>query len=339
MTPHPIDSHPTPVTNSAFAGSERDRPHDGTTGLDLIAVGVDGYAEGRDAACLARTIAGVSGAPDVLLVAVYADPVLALPSASKLGRTEAHKQAAEAALRELRDALVPSARTVVETDWSVPHALDRVVRREHRDLLVVGSSRDGPEGRVRIGPRTRQLLGAAQCALAVAPRGLCTQEPRLASIGVGYDGGPEAREALRRAGRLALAAGAKLRVRAIVDDRIPTAGWPQTFAGEVQWMWDEVIKPEVESLRKEAEGASSATGAESVVEAKSGCPPDELIALSQEVDLLVIGSRRWGAVERVLLGSTGEKVMHDAHCPVVLVPRPRASDAHRSDTGSGSESA
>ena len=44
--------------------------------------------------------------------------------------------------------------------------------------------------------------------------------------------------------------------------------------------------------------------------------------LGEQVDLLVIGSRRWGAATRVLVGSTGEALLHDAACPVLVVPRP-----------------
>jgi nucleotide-binding universal stress UspA family protein len=51
-----------------------------------------------------------------------------------------------------------------------------------------------------------------------------------------------------------------------------------------------------------------------------GRPADALLALAAEVDLLVIGSRRWGSVERLLLGSTGEALLHDAPCPVLAVP-------------------
>ena len=57
-------------------------------------------------------------------------------------------------------------------------------------------------------------------------------------------------------------------------------------------------------------------------EAVAGRPADALLALSGDVDLLVIGSRRWGPATRVLLGSTGEALMHDAACSVVAVPRP-----------------
>ena len=57
------------------------------------------------------------------------------------------------------------------------------------------------------------------------------------------------------------------------------------------------------------------------MEALSARPAHALLELGADVDLLVIGSRRWGAVARLLLGSTGEVLMHDAACPVIVVPR------------------
>jgi nucleotide-binding universal stress UspA family protein len=144
---------------------------------------------------------------------------------------------------------------VVETDWSVPRALERVVEREHRDLLVVGSSRRAPEGRLRIGNRTRQLLGDARCALAVAPRGLGARgQQSLARIGVGYDGAPESRDALSWAGALAVVAGARLRVRAVVEDRLPAVGWSQGEA--VVAMWEQGVEPAMASLRMDAQRAA-----------------------------------------------------------------------------------
>ena len=59
-------------------------------------------------------------------------------------------------------------------------------------------------------------------------------------------------------------------------------------------------------------------------------PAEELIAATEELDLLVLGSRRWGPVRRLALGSTSERVIHDAACPV-LVP-PRRTDAERTET-------
>jgi nucleotide-binding universal stress UspA family protein len=291
----------------------------------LIAVGVDDNPEAFDAMVLATTIAHVTAA-DVILATVYPDLPARLLRRLGRGRTQA-----EALLGKLNAFMAPQARALVEADWSVPHALARVVNREHPDLLVLGSSRHALEGRVRIGMHARQLLGEAKCSLAVAPRGLSPEgQDRLAVIGTGYDGTPEAEQAIRQAGSLARAADARLRVRAVVDDRLPMVGWPP-MRPYIQGMWDDVIAPEIESLRQAAHRGASATGADFTVEVGCGAPVDELIALSDEVDLLVIGSRRWGPAMRVLLGGTGEELMHNARCSMMVVPRPAESADGRSE--------
>jgi nucleotide-binding universal stress UspA family protein len=295
----------------------------------LIAVGVDGYPEGRDAAALAAAIGSATDA-ELLLVAVHPDPVVSVPVPPELGWTALHKHG-EAMLRQLRDAVAPRARIAIETDWSVARALERVARREHRDLLVLGSSRGAPEGSVRIGNRTRQLLSDAPCAVAVAPRGFGARPARpFGTVGVGYDGGPDALRALHSAAALATAAGAKLRVRAVLDDQLPSVGWLHEDRAGVQAMWDEMLDPQARSLRDATQRAVSATGADAEIDVRFGGPAGSLIELSGEVDLLIVGSRRWGPDARVLLGSTGETLMHQASCPVIVVPRHGASQSRRS---------
>ena len=48
---------------------------------------------------------------------------------------------------------------------------------------------------------------------------------------------------------------------------------------------------------------------------------DELVALSEHVDLLVLGSRGYGPVRRIVLGGSADRIVHAAACPVVVVPR------------------
>jgi nucleotide-binding universal stress UspA family protein len=89
-------------------------------------------------------------------------------------------------------------------------------------------------------------------------------------------------------------------------------------------MWNELLGPAVDALRENAEAAVRATGADAEAQVLAGDPARVLGQLATEVDLLVIGSRRWGAAARVLLGSIGETLMHDASCPIVVVPRPHS---------------
>ena len=287
--------------------------------VNRIAVGVDGYPEGRDAVALGVAFARATGA-ELMLVAVHPDPLVVLPKG--MDWKGMHEQA-RATLAEARDASAPDARIAVETDLSVARALHRVVRREHRDLLVVGSSRHAEEGRVRIGKRTRQLLCHFECALAVAPRGMhANPEVEFTRIGVGYDGSPESEAALALGGAVAVAADAELHVLGVVDDRMPTNGWSSVWLGEMTTEWQAIVREELGSLRKHAAEAAHRTGASVETQAVPGRPADALLQLSGDVDLLVIGSRRWGPAARVLLGSTGEAVLHDAACPVLAVPRP-----------------
>ena len=299
-----------------------------------IAVGVDGYPEGRDAATLGAALARATGA-DLMLVAIHPEPLVVLPEG--MDWTGLHRHARET-LREVRDSLAPDARIDVETDLSVPRGLRRVVRRDHRDLLVMGSSRHAPEGHLQIGKRTRQLLCHFECALAVATRGLHSRpEHPIVRIGVGYDATPEAHAALTLAGSIASASGAELVVLGVVDDRVRTVGFSQIAsksgavpvlassagAGEgVTPGWDELVEATEQSMRGELEEAAGATGATVHTEVLRGRPADALLDLCQRVDLLIIGSRRWGPVARVMLGSTGEALLHAASCPVLVVPRP-----------------
>lgn len=57
--------------------------------------------------------------------------------------------------------------------------------------------------------------------------------------------------------------------------------------------------------------------------ARRGVPSQELSAASADADMLVLGSHGHGAVHDQLVGSTSQRAIHQAPCPVVVVPDPR----------------
>ncbi len=288
--------------------------------LARLAAAVDSHPEGRDATVLAAAIAQATGA-ELMLLAVEPDLPLIIPG---LQRDQVRRET-EAMLRHTRTALAPDARLKITTDISIARGLERLARAQHRDLLVVGSSRRGPEGLVSIGGRTRQLLDDLDSALAIAPRGLNARHPlKLGRIAVGYDGGPEAQAALATAAHLALGAGAELTVRGVIDDRVPALGWPNVWMGEILESWKEMMDEEEDQLRADMEERLAAAGVTATVDLTRGRPATSLHALTKDVDLLVIGSRRWGPIARLVLGGTGERLVHGAECSLLVVPRPRA---------------
>jgi hypothetical protein len=52
-----------------------------------------------------------------------------------------------------------------------------------------------------------------------------------------------------------------------------------------------------------------------------GLTGEELAAFGDELDVLVVGSRGYGPVKRLMLGSTSEYLERHARCSLVVIPR------------------
>ena len=52
-----------------------------------------------------------------------------------------------------------------------------------------------------------------------------------------------------------------------------------------------------------------------------GAPEEVLAEESQTADLVVVGSRGYGPHRAVLLGSVSGRLVREAACPVIVVPR------------------
>jgi len=289
--------------------------------LVRISAAVDSHPEGQDAAMLAAAIARATGG-DVTLLAIEPDLPLVVPG---LDWRRVRRETV-AMLDRLQATYMPKAHTTIDTDLSIAQGIERVLRHNESDLVVVGSSRNAEVGEVAIGRHTRQLLQGCKCALAVAARGL-NQRPslELRRIAVGYDGGPEARAALATAVAIATGCDAELIVSGVVDDRIPALGWPSIWMGDYIQSWLEMTKEEELQLADRIEAAAKAHGVTATVQTQTGKPSASLLELSADVDLMIVGSRRWGPLAHLLLGGTGEALMHGACCSVLVVPRPPES--------------
>jgi nucleotide-binding universal stress UspA family protein len=62
-------------------------------------------------------------------------------------------------------------------------------------------------------------------------------------------------------------------------------------------------------------------------------PSEALIAASVDADLVVLGSHGHGAAHDKVVGSTSQRVLHHAVCPVVILPDPRCAERTRRRAG------
>jgi nucleotide-binding universal stress UspA family protein len=284
--------------------------------FNTIVVGVDGRQGGRDALRLAGLLAEAGGGD---LIAVRVFPHQHRPALARSPAVDEERESTQVALdRELADMGMTTARAHVVGDTSPARALHRMAERERADVLVVGSAHRGAVGRVLGGDVALGSLHGSPCPVAVAPRGMADRDATpLTRIGVGFDGTPESREALAVAVALAKSARVELELLCAATPPIPL------FA-EAAWADGAIVdyRPEAEELISRTLGELDV---EAVGKAVVGGPVETLVELTHRVDVLVVGSRGWGPIRRILLGSTAARLIREAACPVLVVPRGAAT--------------
>src|SRR5262245_4166475 len=110
---------------------------------------------------------------------------------------------------DVRATMIPAGIHVRERAPVAPspaRGLTELAESEDADLIVIGSSAHGEDGRVRLERTAGRLLQGAPCAVAVAPGGL-RERGVFRHVGVAYDGSAEARGALEAAYDIAAASG------------------------------------------------------------------------------------------------------------------------------------
>ncbi len=223
-------------------------------------------------------------------------------------------------LRAEASAGVPVETRIVDAT-SVVRGLHTVADEVAADALVLGHSHISGAARAVHRDITFGLIQAAPAAVGVAPTGYADSVGLSSSpvIGVAYDGSAESDAALDLAAELARAAGGSLCIIGVVDfpfvfvhPPVVVAEGGKTHVGSEQ---DEARK------RVEAARARVADGLDVTTEVVDGGPVAELARADRGLDLLVMGSRAYGPLRRVLLGSTVAGVIGEASFPVVIVPR------------------
>ena len=185
---------------------------------------------------------------------------------------------------------------------------------EHADVVDVGSTHHGPVGRVLAGDDAASTLHGSTCPVAVAPHGLAAADWKpVQVIGVGFDASPEAHQALALAISIAEECGASVAVQSVVATPVPFADFT-VYDSE----WLETSK---EIAKDRLDEALAGATVDTTTDVTIGEPVKELTDLSETVDLLVVGSRAWGPVRRTVIGSTAAKLMRQAHCPMLVIPR------------------
>jgi len=210
------------------------------------------------------------------------------------------------ALRLARYLATPDTRFVIGSLTSPIHGTEPP-RCEHADLIVVGKRR-----------YAARILDGSPIPVAVAPLGLADGvEDRLRVIGVGFDAQSESRFALRMAAKIALEHRATMRVFAVV----PPNDWSSSRIEPTPAEYRRLMRESLgERLREDVETLDS--GVRAAASVLRGDPVETLTERTREgLDLLVVGSRGYGPLRRIVLGSVSSRLIERAECAVLVFPR------------------
>ena len=286
-----------------------------------IIVGHDLHSGGADALALGRQLAR---AADAQLVVAGIFPVGSLPTGFESSWIDEQEKVARE-IQSIADEAGAEAEAFV--DRSPALGLHGLAEETEADLVIVGSSRHSKAGQILAGNVGLGLLHGAPCAVAVAPRGYAEQPADISTVVVGFDGGQESRQALEAAVDLAEGMGATVKLVAVTQEPAVIYGKGADFGGlnelknaieeQARAQLNEGLEPIGDSVPKEGTLVS-------------GDPAEELAKAASSGSILVVGSRGYGPLRRVLLGSVSTALMRTAPCPVLVHPRgaenaPRAS--------------
>jgi nucleotide-binding universal stress UspA family protein len=284
-------------------------------------IGVDASERSEDAIAFGRRLADVAGAT---IVVSNAYPYSDTPSrASNATYREVLRDDALGTAQRMRDQLdrVSGGETTIAVvaEPSPAKALHRMAEAERAALVIVGSSHTGRVGRVFPGSTAERLLHGSPCAVAVVPMDYRTHaNDAIRRIGVAYNDTDESRAAVAAAVALARALQAELVVIGIVSTEYFTTPAMMGAAG-IASLRSDIERQVKENVDEVAAGVPDDIAAQGVT--ATGEAADLLTAQSQNLDLLVMGSRGYGPLHAVVSGGVSGHLVRSAHCPVIVVPR------------------
>lgn len=222
-------------------------------------------------------------------------------------------------------------RFIVRTG-EIEEVIESVVHEEHADLIVMGTHGRSLFGRLFLGSVTQALLRKLGIPVLTVCR--VSRPLEFNSVLFATDFGPDSDNGFRFALDVACATGCLLLVAHTIEKRRPvTYVTPQVEELFYEERRQARQHADEQFVKFRAEADLRKVRIECVV--AEGEASETLLRIADEydVDFMILGLRKKGAMERALLGSTAEPVIRSAHVPVLSIP----IDAKVTDDQQGSQ--
>jgi nucleotide-binding universal stress UspA family protein len=196
----------------------------------------------------------------------------------------------------------------------------QVIEKTKADLVVVGTHGSKGFERWLLGSVTEKLMRHCPAPLLVigGRKKAGTPLPEIGSILVTTDFSDGTPEALKFAFSIAQESQAKIDLLHVVDEFVlidPSSGVRESTIDGIRKKLERLVPKAARAWRETRTTVATGTPYQSILKT----------AKKDKVGLIVMNVHGKGMLDRLLVGSTAERVVRGAECPVLLIP-PKASE-------------
>ncbi len=197
-----------------------------------------------------------------------------------------------------------------------PHdVLLEVARAKGSDLIAIGTHGRKGIKRLIMGSVTSQVIVDSPSDVLVVKKSSNGQAGRYRTILVPFDGSVYSKKALEQACRMSQLDGSAVTVLYVIP----------RYEEMVEFFRSSSIRKslngEAEKIMDAARIIASENGVEIITEVQEGNPAEKAVenAGTHKCDLIIMGGYGWRGVNKAIIGSTTERVIISAPCPVLVV--------------------
>ncbi len=196
-----------------------------------------------------------------------------------------------------------------------PEVILNMAAERKADLIVLGTYGRKGLNRLLMGSVTSHVIVNSPVDVLVIKKECSDCTGTYKSILVSYDGSAHSKNALDRACKLSQMDNGEVTVLYVIPRYEEMVGFLKTESIKKS------LQQEAQKIIEGAKELASNNGVSVKAEIREGHAADKILetAAGLKNDLIVMGSYGWRGVNKAIMGSTTERVLIDATCPVLAV--------------------